>query len=113
MAHNDDWSSTVSDRQGDWPSDAREQAVALQRQLCIAERDWHRLKNQRARRAAEQLSGALVQLLSGPVGESAEAAAAQARALEQLEQAARWLRAEISDPGCGRQRRNEERVTAS
>jgi hypothetical protein len=94
--------SNVSDRQGDWPSGALEQAIALQRQLSIAERDWHRLKNDRSRRAAEQLAAALVQLIAGDPAGSADSSGARARSLELLEQAGRWLRHEISDPGCGR-----------
>ncbi|MFZ9270465.1 MAG: DUF6439 family protein [Prochlorococcaceae cyanobacterium] len=92
----------MSDRQGDGPRGALEQAIALQRQLSIAERDWHRLKNDRSRRAAEQLAAALVQLIAGDPAESADSSGARARSLELLEQAGRWLRHEISDPGCGR-----------
>jgi hypothetical protein len=96
-------SINVGDGQGAWPEGALEQAIALQRQLCIAERDWHRLKQQRPRRAAEQLAAALVQLLGDEPWGSADGAAAQQRSLELLEHAARWLRGELSDPGCGRQ----------
>ena len=93
----------MGDGQGVWPEGALEQAIALQRQLCIAERDWHRLKQQRSRRAAEQLAAALVQLLGGEPCGSADGAEAQQRSLELLEHASRWLRGELSDPGCGRQ----------
>ena len=48
-----------------WPEGAHGQAVALQRQLALGDRDWHALKGQRSRRAAEQLAAALVLLLSG------------------------------------------------
>lgn len=113
-------SSSVSDRQHDWPTDALETAVRLQRQLCIGERDWHRLKHQRPRRAAEQIAAALVQLLSGDQPGSPQATEARLRALELLEHAERWLRSEISDPGCGSHRRPasettdpDERLTAS
>ena len=87
-----------------WPPEALETAVALQRQLSIAERDWHALKGQRSRRGAEQLAAALVQLLSGDQPAKGEATAARLRALELLEHAQLWLKAEISDQGCGRQR---------
>ena len=95
-------------------------AVQLQRQLSIAERDWHRLKGQRPRRAAEQLAAALVHLLSGDQPSTAQPTPARLRALELVEHAERWLRAEISDPGCAthRHRSNgsttaDERLTAT
>ncbi|MBM5796959.1 MAG: hypothetical protein FJ050_01780 [Cyanobacteria bacterium M_surface_7_m2_040] len=110
----------VSDRQQDWPSEALDTAVQLQRQLSIGERDWHRLKAQRPRRAAEQLAAALVQLLSGDQPGAPQSTPARQRALELVEHAERWLRAEISDPGCATHRRRandtttpEERLTAS
>lgn len=112
--------SSVSDRQQDWPTEALDMAVQLQRQLSIGERDWHRLKGQRPRRAAEQLAAALVHLLSGDQPGASQPTPARLRALELLEHAERWLRAEISDPGCATHRRQangtttpEERLTAS
>lgn len=90
----DNWQQT-------WPEGALETAVALQRQLAIAERDWHALKSQRARRGAEQVAAALVQLLASDQPASRDNTAARTRALELLEHAQLWLRAEISDPGCG------------
>ncbi|MEB3234330.1 MAG: DUF6439 family protein [Cyanobacteriota bacterium] len=95
----------MSDRQQDWPSDAMATAVLLQRQLSIGERDWHRYKGQRSRRAAEQLAAALVQLLSGDSPAQAQPTEARLRALELLEHAELWLRGEVSDPGCGSHRR--------
>ena len=75
-------------------------AEALQRQLVINERDWHRLKSDRHRRAAEQLSAALLLLIRS-------GAQADADVLALLESAQRWLKREQRDPGCpdhGRQR---------
>ncbi len=99
----------VSDRPHDWqkqwPSGALDMAVALQRQLSIGERDWHALKAQRSRRAAEQLAAALVQLLSGDEPARPQASEARLRALELVEHAEGWLRAELSDPGCPQHRR--------
>jgi len=83
-----------------WPREALPLAERLHRQLSIAERDWHRLKQQRPRRAAEQLAAALVQLLAGDDPGSPAATEARLRALELLEHAQAWLKAEISDPGC-------------
>jgi hypothetical protein len=59
-----------------WPQESLALAQKLQRSLSIDDRQWHRLKSQRSRRAAEQLAAALVEHALG------------------------WLRAEISDPGC-------------
>ncbi len=83
-----------------WPDGACELAITLQRRLSISERDWHALKAQRSRRAAEQLAGALVHLLSGDQPHSGTGNEARQRALALVEHARQWLAAEISDPGC-------------
>ena len=88
-----------------WPEEALTTAVALHRQLSIGDRDWHALKGQRSRRAAEQLAAALVQLLSGDQPAATTSTDARQRALELLEHAQQWLRAEVSDPGCPQHRR--------
>jgi hypothetical protein len=46
-----------------WPEGSREAAEVLHRLLTIDNRQWHALKGQPQRRAAEQLAAALVQLL--------------------------------------------------
>lgn len=86
--------------QAGWPGEALAQAVALQRSLAIGDRDWHALKTQRARRAAEQLSAALVQLLSGDDPASAKPTMARQRAIDLVTNSLGWLKAELSDPGC-------------
>lgn len=83
-----------------WPEQALAHAEALHRQLAIAERDWHALKTQRPRRGAEQLSAALVQLLSADDPQRAASSPAREQAVALVEHALLWLRAEISDPGC-------------
>lgn len=105
--------SSVSDRppnwtaeqQRQWPAEALQTAIALHRHLAIPERDWHALKAQRPRRAAEQLAAALVQLLSASGASNATAAEGTQQCLALLEHAQQWLRAEISDPGCPSHRR--------
>ena len=68
-------------------------AEALQRQLVINDRDWHRLKSDRHHRAAEQLSAALLLLMRcGPE--------ADADVMALLESAQRWIKREQRDPGC-------------
>lgn len=88
-----------------WPDEALPMAVALHRQLSISDRDWHALKSQRSRRAAEQLAAALVQLISGDNPGEAGVNDARQRTLALLDHAQQWLRAEISDPGCPQHRR--------
>jgi hypothetical protein len=83
-----------------WPDGALLLAEGLHRQLCIGDRDWHSLKRQRPRRAAEQLAAALVQLLAADDPGVATPTEARQRALALLEHAQAWLKAEISDPGC-------------
>jgi hypothetical protein len=47
-----------------WPPESLALAQQLQRSLSIDDRQWHRLKRRRSRRAAEQLAAALVQSCS-------------------------------------------------
>lgn len=83
-----------------WPPEALALAQQLQRSLSIDERQWHRLKSQRPRRAAEQLAAALVQLLAADDPKVQAASQGRRDAIELVEHALGWLRAEISDPGC-------------
>jgi hypothetical protein len=83
-----------------WPDGAHDQAVALQRLLAINDRDWHALKAQRPRRAAEQLAAALVLLLGSDDPAARPMNEARRQAIELVEHSLAWLRAELSDPGC-------------
>lgn len=78
-----------------WPDEAPPLAQELHGQLRLDDRDWHRLKSNADRRAAELLSGALVQLLQG--GERADVEAL-------INQGLLWLRRELKDPGCPQHR---------
>lgn len=91
--------------QAGWPNGALEQAVALQRNLTIGDRDWHALKRQRPRRAAEQISAALVQLLSSDDPRASAPTEARRQAIALLEHGLGWLKSELSDPGCPSHRR--------
>ncbi|MEX1323659.1 MAG: DUF6439 family protein [Synechococcaceae cyanobacterium] len=84
----------------DWPQRALPLAESLHRELAIDGHDWHALKAQRARRGAEQLSAALVQLLSADDPQRNAGTPGRDRAIALVEHALLWLRAEISDPGC-------------
>jgi hypothetical protein len=83
-----------------WPPEALPLAERLHRQLSIGDRDWHALKHQRSRRAAEQVAAALVQLLAADQPAAGAATEGRRSAIALLENAQAWLRAEISDPGC-------------
>ena len=83
-----------------WPESAAEQAAALHQLLAIDDRQWHALKGQPCRRAAEQLAGALVQLLSGDGPQAAVDSEARSRAAALTRSALAWLEGELRDPGC-------------
>ena len=46
-----------------WPEQTQAKSTELHSLLKIGDRDWHRLKSQSNRRAAELLAAALVQLI--------------------------------------------------
>jgi hypothetical protein len=85
-----------------WPEQALPLAAELQRSLSINDRQWHALKGQRQRRAAEQISSALVMLIreSEPSSPSWSALGTGQEAIALLEHALGWLKGEIRDPGC-------------
>ena len=67
-----------------------ELAQALVERNLIAHQDWHRLKGNRKAQAKQQLTSALVFLLSDRPQE----------ALERLNQAAGWLDGSLKSPPC-------------
>jgi hypothetical protein len=75
-------------RPSPWPEGSQEASEALARLLSIDDRQWHALKGQPRRRAAELLATALVQLVNN--GE----------ATPMVQQALGWLQGELRDPGC-------------
>jgi Family of unknown function (DUF6439) len=83
-----------------WPDGALPLAEQLHRSLAISERDWHALKAQRPRRAAEQIAASLVQLLARDDPSLSRGSAGREQAIALLEHALAWLKAEVSDPGC-------------
>lgn len=85
-----------------WPEGASELAEQLLQRLAIGDRDWHAVKNQPSRRAAEQLAAALVQLLSGEDPRRRQGGEAQQRAIALVENGLGWLQGSLSDPGCPR-----------
>jgi hypothetical protein len=83
-----------------WPEGSGELAEQLHRQLVIGDRHWHALKGQRSRRAAEQLAGALVQLLGADDPAAISGGEARERAIVLTASALAWLKGELRDPGC-------------
>ncbi len=75
----------------DWPNEAKELAQKLHKKLSLSEENWHTLKTNSDRRAAELFAGALVQLLQ-------EGELTNVEAL--INQGLLWLRREVKDPGC-------------
>ena len=74
-----------------WPEESKKLASELHSQLRLGHENWHHLKSNPDRRAAELVAGGLVQLLS-------EGKPSDIQAM--LEQGIRWLNREIKDPGC-------------
>jgi hypothetical protein len=93
-------SAVLSGSSTHWPPEALALARELQRSLSIDDKEWHQVKTHRPRRAAEQLAAALVQLLSADDPKAAMPTQARQDAIDLVEHALGWLRAEISDPGC-------------
>ncbi len=84
-----------------WPEGSQQTAQSLHRLLAIGDRQWHALKGQPQRRAAEQLAAALVLLLdelNSPAAATPTPQRQQATAL--VEHALGWLQGERRDPGC-------------
>ncbi len=100
VPQSNDPASLGAGRKNRWPQDALPLAEQLQGQLSISDRDWHALKHQRPRRAAEQIAAALVQLLAADDPSQAAPTEARERAIALLDHAVAWLKREISDPGC-------------
>ena len=73
------------------PSEAKSSAKELHDLLRINEKNWHKLKANRKRRAAELVSGALLQILEG--GQTADIE-------KRLEMAILWIRNEVKPPSC-------------
>lgn len=85
----------------EWPPSAQETARRLHAQLTITDSQWHALKGQPQRRAAEQLAAALVLLLDPANPPAAPTAGLQRQqATELVEHALDWLKGNLRDPGC-------------
>jgi hypothetical protein len=88
-----------------WPEGADDLAEQLLHRLAIGDREWHAVKNQAPRRAAEQLAAALMQLLCCDDPRRLDCGEGRQQAIDLLENALGWLKGSISDPGCPRRGR--------
>ena len=85
-----------------WPPDALATAEHLHRLLTIGDRQWHALKGQQSRRAAEQIAAALVVLLKGERPTERKSSPARQEAIALLTNAEQWLQGQLTDQGCPR-----------
>ncbi len=74
-----------------WPTKAVDLSLEIHAKLSLNDKNWHQLKSNHERRAAELIASALVQLIRGGKSSDIEAL---------LEQSILWLKREIKDPGC-------------
>ncbi len=74
-----------------WPTSAKGIAINLHSQLKLDNQNWHQLKDISDRRAAELLSGAIVQLLSEGNPNEIE---------DLLQQSIKWIKREVKAPKC-------------
>ncbi|MEB3256265.1 MAG: DUF6439 family protein [Synechococcaceae cyanobacterium] len=83
-----------------WPEGADDLAEKLLGALAISDREWHAVKGQAPRRAAEQMAAALVQLLRGDDPRRSACGEGREQAIALLENALGWLQGSLKDPGC-------------
>ena len=80
-------------RPTEWPEESKGLSRDLHQSLRIGDRQWHQLKSNRDRRAAELLAAALTQLISNGAGTEVE---------QLTRQALGWIGGDLKDPGCPR-----------
>ncbi len=74
-----------------WSTKVIDLAIELHAELSLNNKNWHQLKSNHERRAAELIASALIQLIRGGKSSDVEVL---------LEQSILWLKREIKDPGC-------------
>lgn len=83
-----------------WPEGADDLAERLLHKLAIGDREWHGVKNQPSRRAAEQIAAALALLLSSDDPRRRAIGEGRQQAIDLLENSLGWLKGSLRDPGC-------------
>ena len=74
-----------------WPSGSKEKVKCLHKDLSIGNLNWHKLKSNNRRRAAELIISGLSQLMNEGAPEDIE---------QLLLQAIKWSKGEVKDLGC-------------
>ena len=74
-----------------WPENSKELAIELHAKLKLNNKNWHELKGNSKRRAAELIAAAMVQIISD--GDSSDI-------VKLLTQSIKWIKREIKAPGC-------------
>ena len=88
-----------------WPSGAKEKVKDLHKELSIGHINWHKLKSNRRRRAAEFIISGLSQLMNE--GDPEEIS-------QLLLQAIKWSKGEVKDLGCpDKKEKRDHRLQAS
>jgi len=75
----------------DWPLGTNEIIKELYLKISLNNRNWHQLKTNSDRRAAELLTSALAQIINKGKKEDV---------ISLIEQSLKWVKNEVKDPGC-------------
>ena len=74
-----------------WSNEVKKLISDLHANLTLSDKDWHKSKNNKYKRASELLASALSQIANNGKPEDIE---------KLIEQSLLWLREEVKDPGC-------------
>ena len=75
----------------EWPTNSKELAIELHSQLKLNNLNWHHLKGNSERRAAELIAAAMVQIISE--GKPSDV-------VNLLTHSIKWIKREVKAPGC-------------
>ncbi len=75
-----------------WTDKSKSLIKELHSELCLNNKNWHLLRKNPDRRAAELLISAISQISQG--GNKNDV-------ISLMEQAIKWIKNEVQDPGCG------------
>ncbi len=75
----------------EWPANTKELAIELHSQLKLDNLNWHHLKGNSERRAAELIAAAMVQIVSE--GKPSDV-------VNLLTHSIKWMKREVKAPGC-------------
>ncbi len=81
----------MTSRKSLWSKEIFTLTKSLHSEIVLKESDWHTLKNNKSRRAAELLTSALCQIINDGNQKDIE---------NLIEHSLKWIREEVKDPGC-------------